>query len=107
MFYKTFGLSLSDDFKELHDHLVAELEFMHFLSFKECQAEKEGIEVKPYLLAQRDFLERHLGLWFSDLRATIGKTFKNGFYPALASFTDLFIDMDRRYVGGLLNKGKG
>ncbi|OGP29597.1 MAG: hypothetical protein A2073_05170 [Deltaproteobacteria bacterium GWC2_42_11] len=104
MFYKTFGLSLSEDFKELHDHLVAELEFMHFLSFKEVQAEKEGVEVKPYILAESDFMNRHLGLWFSDLRAVIEKTFKKGFYPALASFTDLFIVLDRRYLGSLLNK---
>ena len=39
-FYKHFGLNMNQEEgkRELPDHLCAELEFLHFLTFKEAQA---------------------------------------------------------------------
>ena len=68
-FYKHFGLSMNQEegTRELSDHLCAELEFLHFLAFKEAQAREEGKEdelLQGYIRAQRDFLAHHPMQWF-------------------------------------------
>jgi len=68
-FYKHFGLSMNQEegTRELSDHLCAELEFLHFLTFKEADALKEGKEddlLQGYIRAQRDFLAHHPIQWF-------------------------------------------
>lgn len=66
-FYRNFGLNMSQEEgkRELPDHLVAELEFLHFLSFKEAGAANTGEQelLKGYILAQQEFLQRHLNQW--------------------------------------------
>ena len=68
-FYKHFGLSMNQEegTREVSDHLCAELEFLHFLTFKEAQAREEGQEdelLQGYIRAQRDFLKLHPLQWF-------------------------------------------
>ena len=72
-FYKHFGLKMNPEEgkRDLPDNISAELEFLHFLTFKENQASEEGNQdlLKGYVLAQKDFLERHMVNWipkFSD-----------------------------------------
>ncbi len=65
-FYEHFGLR--HEAGDLPDHLCAELEFMHYLAFKEAAALHAGDDALPYRLAQRDFLARHLNLWLPRLR---------------------------------------
>jgi DMSO reductase family type II enzyme chaperone len=62
-FYNYFGLTLGERPKELPDHLAIELEFMHFLAFREAQALADGRDPGSYRRARRDFLERHLARW--------------------------------------------
>lgn len=66
-FYKHFGLEMDQQqgLRDLPDHLCVELEFLHFLAFKEAQAERDGALdlLQGYRLAQKDFLERHLAQW--------------------------------------------
>jgi len=66
-FYKHFGLEMDrqEGKSELPDHITAELEFLHFLTFKESQArESDDRELLTgYLLAQNDFLQRHPLRW--------------------------------------------
>ena len=65
-FYNYFGLSLTPG--QLPDHITVEMEFMHFLTFKEAEALQENREQDSYQRAQRDFLDRHLGKWVPALR---------------------------------------
>jgi len=58
-FYDYFGLKRTLD-AELPDHLRVELEFMHFLTYLEHQARECLESIDGLLLAQRDFIERHL-----------------------------------------------
>lgn len=70
--YRHFGLETAAAAGgELPDHLALELEFMHFLAFKEHQARTEAdtVHLDGYLLAQRDFLDGHLGQWVDDFAA--------------------------------------
>ncbi len=64
-FYEHFGLTPDPRSNELPDHLVAELEFMHFLCHREAIAPASGAE--PYRRAQRDYLQRQLGRWAPQL----------------------------------------
>lgn len=101
-FYRYFGLAMSrrDGKRELPDHLCAELEFLHFLVFKESQAriDEDAEFLGGYLLAQKDFLRRHPAQWvpkFCDLlcsRADIP------FYHLLARIAVTFITHELELV---------
>jgi DMSO reductase family type II enzyme chaperone len=60
-FYEHFGLRASPE--DQPDHLCAELDFMHYMSFKEAAALEHGEAADDLRRAQRDFLERHLCQW--------------------------------------------
>jgi DMSO reductase family type II enzyme chaperone len=70
-FYNHFGLTLSESPRELPDHVTTELEFLHFLAFREAQALEQGAEPDPFRRAQRDFIARHPGRWIPKLRAKL------------------------------------
>ncbi|MBI2877973.1 MAG: molecular chaperone TorD family protein [Candidatus Tectomicrobia bacterium] len=86
-FYEFFGLELSPSGRELPDHLTVELEFMHYLTFQEAQAE----DPFPYRLAQRDFLSRHLAHWVPLMAERLAQKTESGLFArlgeVLCSFT--------------------
>lgn len=104
--YRHFGLETSTAAGgELPDHLTLELEFMHFLAFKEHQARAEGDtdHLDGYVLAQQDFLERHLGLWVDDFEARAAERAPAAFAqaaPALAAFVRAEADRAAPAAGG-------
>jgi DMSO reductase family type II enzyme chaperone len=59
-FYEHFALQHATE--DQPDHLCAELEFMHYLCFKEAAVSSRG-QTGGLRLAQRDFLSRHPGKW--------------------------------------------
>jgi DMSO reductase family type II enzyme chaperone len=70
-FYNLFGLSLDQSRHELPDHLGTELEFLHYLAFREAEALQAELDIGSYRRAQRDFIERHPGRWVPQLRAKL------------------------------------
>jgi DMSO reductase family type II enzyme chaperone len=90
-FYQYFGLEMGqpDGPRELPDHLCAELEFLHFLTFKEGQAEAQDafMLLQGYRLAQRDFLERHLASWVPRLAVALEQRSPLPFYAWLGRIT--------------------
>jgi DMSO reductase family type II enzyme chaperone len=64
--YAQAGLVVSPNFNDLPDHIAIELEFMSFLCGKELQGLLEGDEeaCETARQEQRDFLDRHLAIWF-------------------------------------------
>lgn len=62
-FYAHFGLTLTEEQKELPDHLTTELNFLHFLAYGEHLLEARGESAAAYRLARRDFIARHPGRW--------------------------------------------
>lgn len=105
-FYKHFGLAMDQDDgkRELPDHLCAELEFLHFLSFKETQArEEENSELlEGYLLAQKDFLERHLCQWLPDFAEKLQTSTYEPFYAELARLATDVTKLDHEWVTSTL-----
>ena len=105
-FYRHFGLNMSQEEgkRELPDHLCAELEFLHFLTFKEAQAREEGNGelLQGYLLAQKDFLERHLVKWIPTFSEKLQKQADVPFYHELAAVTSQFVNAELSLVRSLL-----
>jgi DMSO reductase family type II enzyme chaperone len=93
-FYNHFGLSLSDAQRELPDHITTELEFLHFLSFREAQAIEQGEDPGPYRRAQRDFIERHPGSWVPALEAKLAKNDPMPFFRELVRQTERYLSHD-------------
>ena len=62
-FYAHFGLTLTEEQKELPDHLTTELNFLHFLACWEHELRARGASTTAYRLARRDFIARHPGRW--------------------------------------------
>ena len=100
-FYTLFGLEPDKAKNELPDHIVNELEFMHFLSHQAVEASR-GLLGDPdskrrFVHAQKDFLERHLVQWVPKYCAALREKLEP-FYLQLAALTARFIDDDLDWV---------
>lgn len=84
-FYEHFGLTLSEAPRELPDHLATELEFLHFLAFREAEVLADGGEVGPWRRAQRDFIARHPGRWVPEFRRRLGRARSMRFFAEAAA----------------------
>ena len=100
-FYSAFGMELTGQGNERPDHVTVECEFMSILAAKEAYAmrHEDDAEAREILKdAQRSFLEEHLARWLPSLLRRITEADPNGFYGAMASFGDAFLDSEcRRY----------
>ena len=110
-FYNYFGLSTEHGAGELPDHVATELEFMHFLAFKELAALHRGEDPSSYRHAQRDFIERQLLSWLPELEVRLCKSETPPFYTALCMLTAAFARADRAHlraaVADLVAAGEG
>ena len=102
--YQQSGLAMAEDFKDAPDHIAAELEFMHFLIYKEIEATNEGDDRKVYtnLISQQSFLTDHLGAWVSEFVGKVMEHANTTFYQNLARATDTFIKDDYLTISSLL-----
>ncbi len=90
-FYRHFGLAIAEEDCGLDDSIVAELEFMHFLTAKQAQGEEGMLDKAPYLRAQRDFLGRHLAIWLPALWTAVDAKLDQPFYKALSELASGFV----------------
>ncbi|HEU4759465.1 MAG TPA: molecular chaperone TorD family protein [Dehalococcoidia bacterium] len=95
-FYEHFGLRPQPG--DQPDHLCAQLEFMHYLAFKEAAALAGGGPSGAYVLAQRDFLSRRLGGWLPRLRARLEELDAPPVYATLARLADAFCRADLAWL---------
>ncbi|MBM4120443.1 MAG: molecular chaperone TorD family protein [Nitrospira sp.] len=98
-FYKAFGLELSRDIHERLDHLSVELEFMHFLAYKESYARcHDGAEKTQIVVdAQKKFVKDHIGRWVPLFARMLVKKADGGFFRHLAEFIADYIEFDAAY----------
>jgi DMSO reductase family type II enzyme chaperone len=109
-FYNYFGLKLSESPRELPDHLSTELEFMHYLTYRETEALQQGDDPGPYRRAQRDFLQRNLVGWIRELRGRLEKQEAMRFFSTVVTGLVRFIEHEHGYLVGLVGpagSGKG
>ena len=103
--YRSADLDIDVQFKDAPDHIAAELEFMHFLIFKEMEAADQGGAdcVIQYLKMQRSFLEYHLSSWISDFTDNVVNNAQTAFYQNLARATEAFVMDDLQTITALLD----
>lgn len=100
-FYRAFGVELSRDIHERMDHLSVELEFMHFLAYKESYARcHDGAERTQIVVdAQKKFVKDHIGRWVPLFARMLAKKADSGFFKDLAEFSSDWIDFEAAYMG--------
>lgn len=100
-FYRAFFMDVSDTVQERADHIGIELEFMHFLTYKEAYARQHHGEEQGQICvdAQQKFLREHLGRWAPVLARMIRRRTKQGVYSALAALLEDFLAVDCRTLG--------
>jgi DMSO reductase family type II enzyme chaperone len=98
-FYRYFGLDFSTgSARERPDHLLMEVEFMHYLAFLEAGAPPDNTD--NLLRAQADFLERHLARWLPGLAAALAELGDEAApYGVLVDALARFVGADCAYLG--------
>lgn len=96
--YGEGGFELAADFREVPDHVAAELEFLYLLVFKENEARRAGDGAA--LAAARELLARllgeHLGRWIGPFTAAVRASAGTEFYRRLAALTEAFVGGEAR-----------
>jgi DMSO reductase family type II enzyme chaperone len=93
-FFHAFGLEMAD--RERLDHISVELEFMHFLVFKEAYALTHHGPDKARLCrdTQRKFMQDHLGRWAPQFARRLGEKAGGGFFQCVASLVEAFVEAE-------------
>ncbi len=100
-FYNHFGLTLSESPRELPDHITTQLEFMHFLAFREAEAVESGEDPGSFQRAQRDFVSRHPGRWVRSLRMRMEKHEPMPVFLEIVSRLEDFLAHDQSHLVAL------
>ena len=95
-FYDFFGYTLAEERQWAPDHLSVQLEFLHFLSFRESR-EHDADKLASYRLAQRDFLERHPGRWFPEVLAGVRRLAREPYWRVVFEALGALLDADRAW----------
>lgn len=90
-FYDFFDLSLPEGQREEPDHLLTELEFLHYLTYQEAGLASAGESTEGVLRAQRDFIERHPGAWIPVLHSRLIAHGAPRFYIELVRLLERFL----------------
>lgn len=95
--YRRAGLGLDSDFKELPDHIAAELEFMYYLTSKAAEAAAAGQSAMAdeTLQTREMFLGRFLSPWVPGFCARLQGGTEHPFYRGLAECLAAFIAQPR------------
>ena len=93
--YDEGGFEIAEDFRDLPDHVAAELEFLYLLLFREAQARRradiDAIQCNAEL--RRRFLGEHLGRWVGPFTAAVRAGTQTAMYRELAALTECFVAM--------------
>lgn len=103
-FYGFFDLTLSQQDRELPDHLSVELEFLHYLAFRESDSLKRCADPSSYQRAQADFIERHPGQWLPIMRGKLETQTPLPFFAGLVSLTTDLLRADLGYLRSTLSE---
>lgn len=94
--YQEAGVEVSDDFKDLPDHICAEAEFMHYLFIRSLHALLEGEESEAtrFYSMQQSFFGDHLVRWAPQFSDRILATSASPFYTGLARLMREFVQRE-------------
>ena len=100
--YEEGGFDIAEDFRELPDHIAAELEFLYLLLFREGRGQRgdaAGEAGDPALLRKR-LMGEHLGRWAGPVTEAVRAHAQCAFYRELAGLTGRFVAMEVRRAAG-------
>jgi putative dimethyl sulfoxide reductase chaperone len=93
-FYRAFGMSLSEDAHERHDHVCLECEFMCVLAAKEAYALEHDLGPEQIGIcrdAERKFLREHVGRWTPAFARRLQAMAGDSALGVLATLTGVFV----------------
>jgi len=95
-FYEQGGFDISDEFRELPDHVAVELEFLYLLIHSQNQArqDEDPAQLSTADALHRRFVVEHLGSWVGGFAAAVQAGAATGFYRELAEFTARFVRIE-------------
>jgi len=94
--YAEGGFDIAEDFRELPDHIAAELEFLYLLIWRESEARRtEDHEALAVTMALRKrFLAQHLRSWVGPFATAVREGAQTAYYRQLAELTDRFVILE-------------
>ena len=94
--YEEGGFEMDEEFRELPDHIAAELEFLYLLIYRENEGHRNGEPeaVKTAAGLRKRFLDEQLGRWIGPFTAAVTAGAESEFYGQLAELTDRFVKME-------------
>ena len=94
--YAEGGFEIDGEFRELPDHIAAELEFLYLLIYRENEARRnsDASALAAITGLRRRFLETHLGRWAGPFTAAVSAGAESNFYRELAALTDRFVQIE-------------
>jgi len=97
--YREGGFDLAEDFRELPDHVAAELEFLYLTLFRENAARRtDDLDAVAAALAlRRRFLTEHLGAWVDPFTRAMENAAQTDYYRILAPLTRQFVTAELRH----------
>jgi len=94
--YHEGGFEIDEEFRELPDHIAAELEFLYLLIYRENEGHRNGsAEALKWVALKKRFLDEHLGLWIGPFTAAVKAGARSSFYRELAGLTDRFVEQEK------------
>jgi len=101
-FYNFFQLRVAEQLRELPDHITTELEFLHYLTFREAEVHRGGGDAGSLWRAERDFLTRHVCKWLPKLHARVTKqSTGDPFFAALVGCAAEYGERDRAWAAAM------
>lgn len=94
--YGEAGIGVSEEFKDLPDHISAELEFMRYLCLHELAALQKGddTEATRFRFMGQSFAKDHLGRWLPRFTSRLLQCTTLPFYLCLARITQEFVSRE-------------
>ena len=91
--YREGGYDVDVSFRDLPDHIAAELEFVYTLIFREARAVATGNDAERQQAndLRRRFVALHLGRWIGPFAEALRDGCETALYRALADLTERFV----------------
>ena len=94
--YKQGGYEVDAGFRDLPDHIAAELEFLYALIFREARAVASGndAELRQAGDLRCRFVDLHLGRWIGPFAQALRDGGETPLYRPLADLTERFVESE-------------
>jgi TorA maturation chaperone TorD len=106
--YRDAGFEMSEDFRDLPDHISVELECLYVLLFREAQLcrQEAGLEARATVNLRARLIGEHLGRWVGPFAEAMSVSAQTNFYRELAEFTRRFIALEQQLLTDLVSSAR-